>query len=129
MKAKDFYVDFLGFAMDWQHRFENGLLRYVQISKDCCILYLSEHHGDGSLGTALRIETNELDAFQRNLLAKRYPYARPGIQETPWGSRDMSIRDPFGNRLTFTDAMSIDDRKTRRAKNNVPRSQPRQKQS
>ena len=108
MKAKDFYVDFLGFAMDWQHRFENGLLRYVQISKDCCILYLSEHHGDGSLGTALSIATNELDAFQRNLLAKRYPYARPGIQETPWGSRDMSVIDPFGNRLTFTETISTD---------------------
>jgi len=24
----------------------------------------------------------------------------------PWGSRDMSIRDPFGNRLTFTSAIS-----------------------
>jgi hypothetical protein len=22
----------------------------------------------------------------------------------PWGTRDMSVKDPFGNRLTFTDA-------------------------
>jgi uncharacterized glyoxalase superfamily protein PhnB len=107
-KAKEFYVDFLGFTIDWQHRFENGLPLYMQISKDICILHLSEHHGDGSPGAALRIETTELEAYQKTLLAKQYPYARPGIEETPWGSRDMSIRDPFGNRLTFTDAISAD---------------------
>jgi uncharacterized glyoxalase superfamily protein PhnB len=24
------------------------------------------------------------------------------IEKTLWGSRDMSVTDPFGNRLTFT---------------------------
>jgi hypothetical protein len=24
----------------------------------------------------------------------------------PWGTRDMTIADPFGNRLTFTSAIS-----------------------
>ncbi len=104
-KATEFYVEFLGFTVDWRHRFENGLPLYMQISKDGCILHLSEHHGDSCPGAALRIETPELEAFQQALLAKQYPYARPGIEDTPWGSRDMSIRDPFGNRLTFTDAI------------------------
>ncbi|MDC4224515.1 MAG: glyoxalase superfamily protein [Candidatus Manganitrophus sp.] len=106
VKAREFYIDFLGFKIDWEHRFEEGLPLYMQLSKDDCIIHLSEHHGDGSPGTAMRIETNELDAFQKQLLAKNYRYARPGIEETPWGSRDMSIRDPFGNRLTFTNTIS-----------------------
>ena len=59
-----------------------------------------------SPGAALRIETNELEAFQKQLLAKHYKYARPGIEEMPWGTRDMSIADPFGNRLTFTTGIS-----------------------
>ena len=104
-KAKEFYVDFLGFKVDWEHRFEEKLPLYMQISKDGCIIHLSEHHGDCSPGGAIRIETNELEAFQRQLLAKQYKYARPGIQEMPWG-KDMSVSDPFGNRLTFTNAMS-----------------------
>jgi len=54
----------------------------------------------------MRIETNELEAFQKQLLAKHYKYARPGIEEMPWGTRDMSIADPFGNRLTFTTGIS-----------------------
>ena len=101
-KAREFYVDFLGFTVDWQHRFEPGLPLYMQVSRDGCVLHLSEHHGDGSPGAAIRIETSELDAFHAELAAKRYRYARPGIEEMPWGTRDMSVTDPFGNRLTFT---------------------------
>jgi hypothetical protein len=32
-KAKEFYIDFLGFKVDWEHRFEAGLPLYMQISK------------------------------------------------------------------------------------------------
>jgi uncharacterized glyoxalase superfamily protein PhnB len=105
-KAREFYVDFLGFKVDWEHRFEPGLPLYLQISLDGCVLHLSEHHGDCSPGAAMRIETTELDTFQQKLLAKQYKNARPAVQEMPWGSRDMSITDPFGNRLTFTTAIS-----------------------
>jgi uncharacterized glyoxalase superfamily protein PhnB len=105
-KAKEFYIDFLGFRIDWEHRFEESLPIYMQISKDGCIIHLSERHGDCNPGAAMRIETNELEAFQQELLAKGYKYARPGIEEMPWGSRDMSVTDPFGNRLTFTSALS-----------------------
>jgi hypothetical protein len=87
---------------------------YMQISKDCCIIHLSEHHGDGSPGAAMRIDTNDLGAFQEQLLAKDYKYARPGIEETPWGSRDMSVHDPFGNRLTCTSAISTSQGKCTR---------------
>lgn len=104
-QAKEFYVDFLGFKVDWEHRFAEGLPLYMQISKDGCTIHLSEHHGDGSPGAAMRIETNELEEFQKQLAAKGYKYARPGIEEMPWG-RDMSVRDPFGNRLTFSSAVS-----------------------
>jgi uncharacterized glyoxalase superfamily protein PhnB len=105
-KAKEFYVGFLGFKVDWEHRFEPCLPLYMQISKDGCILHLSEHHGDCSPGAAMRIETEALEAFQKELAAKGYRYARPQIEDMPWGSRDLSIRDPFGNRLTFTSAIS-----------------------
>ena len=105
-KAREFYIGFLGFKVDWEHRFEAGLPLYMQISRDGCVLHLSEHHGDCSPGAAMRIETSELDAFHRELAVKQYKYARPGIEEMPWGTRDMSVKDPFGNRLTFTEAIS-----------------------
>jgi uncharacterized glyoxalase superfamily protein PhnB len=105
-KAKDFYLGFLGFKVDWEHRFEAGLPLYMQVSRSGCVLHLSEHHGDCSPGAAMRIETDQIEALQAELAAKRYKYARPEIEDTPWGSRDLSVRDPFGNRLTFTNAVT-----------------------
>ncbi len=105
-RAREFYVDYLGFGVDWEHRFSDDAPLYLQVSKDECVIHLSEHHGDCCPGGAMRIATTELDTFEQELLAKDYKYYRPAIQKMPWGTRDMSITDPFGNRLTFTDAAS-----------------------
>lgn len=105
-KTREFYIDFLGFNVDWEHRFEDDLPLYMQVSKGDCILHLSEHHGDSCPGSAMRIEVDNIDSYQKELLEKQYGNARPGIQDQPWGSRDMSISDPFGNRLVFTNAIS-----------------------
>ena len=48
-----------------------------------------------------RIEDPDVDAFCRELNDKKYKYARPGIQEMPWGAREMTLNDPFGNKLIF----------------------------
>lgn len=104
-KAKEFYVDFLGFKIDWEHRFADDLPLYMGISKGDCVLHLSGHFGDACPGAALRIAIDDVDAYQQELLAKQYKHARPGVHNQPWGSREMSIHDPFGNRLIF--AMTI----------------------
>lgn len=36
--AQSFYLDFLGFQLDWQHQFEDNFPLYLQISKDDCII-------------------------------------------------------------------------------------------
>lgn len=103
--ARQFYIDYLGFVIDWEHRFEEGLPLYMQVSRDNCVLHLSEHHGDCSPGAAMRIETNDIEGYHLELSKKVYKNARPSIEQTPWDSKDMSIKDPFGNRLTFTNAI------------------------
>ena len=104
-KAREFYVGYLGFRIDWEHRFAPGMPLYLQVSRDSCVLHLSEHHGDACPGATLRIATEDIDDLQRELQQKRYGYAHATIEAMPWGSRDMSLRDPFGNRLTFTDSV------------------------
>lgn len=101
-KAREFYLDFLGFRIDWEHRFEPDLPLYLQVSRGGCRLHLSEHHGDASPGAALRIPMQGLDELHAELSAKRYKHARPGIEQAPWG-RDLTVRDPFGNRLVFAE--------------------------
>lgn len=100
-KAREFYVDFLGFAVDWQHRFGDGFPLYLQLSHDGCVPHLSEHHGDASPGSTIRIETADIAALERELQARDYRYAKPQLEDAPWGERFFTITDPFGNRLTF----------------------------
>ncbi|KVM51567.1 bleomycin resistance protein [Burkholderia ubonensis] len=99
-KAYCFYLDYLGFTLDWEHRFEPGLPLYAQIKRDSVVLHLSEHHGDSTPGSATFVPVNDIDALHRELLEKNYTYARPGVETLDWG-RQMQITDPFGNRLRF----------------------------
>lgn len=52
-KAREFYVAFLELSVDWEHRFGDNFPLYMQVSKDTCIIHLSEHYGDCSPGSAV----------------------------------------------------------------------------
>lgn len=97
-KAREFYVDFLGFAVDWEHRFDPGMPLYLQVSWDGVVLHLSEHHGDATPGSTVFVPVTGIDALHAELIAKQYAYARPGLADLPWG-RQIDVADPFGNRL------------------------------
>lgn len=99
-KAREFYLDFLGFQVDWEHRFEPDLPLYMQVRRSGLTLHLSEHHGDATPGSAVFIPVEDIDALQRELIAKQSGYARPGVEAVGWG-REMQVADPFGNRLRF----------------------------
>lgn len=99
--TKHFYFQFLGFQLDWEHRFEEGFPLYMQISCGGCVIHLSEHFGDCNPGAALRIETDEIEALHSRLIAKQYKYARPGLETAPWGSKEITVTDPSGNRIVF----------------------------
>ena len=100
-KAKEFYIDFLGFTIGFEHRFEPGTPLYMGLSLDGCFIHLSEHHGDASPGAHIRIECSNVDELQKRLIEKHYKYGRPGVADMPWGTRELNAHDPFGNRLTF----------------------------
>lgn len=102
-KAKEFYLGFLGFTLDWEHRFADGMPLYMQISRNGFALHLSEHHGDGSPGAVVFVAMTGLDAFHREVSAKGYRYLRPGIEDCEWDAREMAVTDPFGNRIRFTE--------------------------
>ena len=105
-KAKEFYIDFLGFKIDWEHRAEGPL--YMQISLGECLVHLSEHSGDCCPGAAVKFHTDTIEEYVEELVTKDCPpgVAKQdlGVAEQPWGSLDMLLIDPFGNRLIFTNA-------------------------
>ena len=100
-KAREFYIEWLGFSVVFEHRFEPDLPLFMQISLGEVVLYLSEHHGDCSPGAKIVIETTGVAEYQASLMAKKYGYARPGLVDQPWGATTMTIADPFYNRIEF----------------------------
>jgi catechol 2,3-dioxygenase-like lactoylglutathione lyase family enzyme len=105
-KARMFYVGYLGFHVDWEHRFEPGFPLYMQVSQNGLTLHLSEHHGDGSPGVVVVVRATGLEAYQREIAAKDYRFARPGLEVAPWNARVMEVIDPSGNRLRFNEPVA-----------------------
>lgn len=100
-KADEFYLEYLGFKVDWDHRFDDNAPLYRQVSRGGLVLHLSEHHGDGSPGVHVRVTMKGLEAYHGELQAKAYRYLKPGIEEGPTGGQELAVMDPFGNRITF----------------------------
>jgi catechol 2,3-dioxygenase-like lactoylglutathione lyase family enzyme len=107
-KAREFYVDFLGFSIDWEHRFEPGLPLYMQVSRAGILIHITEHHGDGSPGANIRIDVTGLHGFHEELTATRYKNMRPGLETPEWGGTEMTVIDPAGNRIIFCEADTPD---------------------
>lgn len=102
-KAKEFYLEFLGFTLDWEHRFDENAPLYAQVSRAGLIVHLSGHHGDATPGAAAFVRMKGVRAFQQELVAKNYKHNRPGLQEEPWGLVT-SVTDPFNNRIHFCES-------------------------
>ena len=99
-KAREFYLDFLGFSVEFEHRFEADLPLYLGISRNGLQLHLSEHHGDASPGATLFVPMSNIEALRDELQQKKYGYGRPEIVSQAWG-KVLEVYDPFGNRIRF----------------------------
>ena len=104
-KAREFYLGYLGFQLDWEHRFEPELPLYMQVSRDGLVLHLSEHYGDGTPGSVFRVDVQGVRELHAELDAKGYGYYRPGLNETPWETLELTLLDPFGNRLILSEPL------------------------
>jgi hypothetical protein len=100
--TRSFYVDFLEFEIVFEARFHESAPLFMGVRKDGCQLRLSGHFGDATPGSAVLIEVTGLDDYLQRLREKNYKHARPGQPVTQsWGSREIGITDPSGNRLIF----------------------------
>ena len=103
-EARDFYLRYLGFKVLFEHRFEPGFPLYMAVRRGGCELHLSEHHGDATPGAAVRIEVGDVEALLAELNGRGHARMRPGIVDQDWGTREIMLTDPFGNRVVFWQA-------------------------
>ncbi len=100
-KAKAFYVDYLGFKIDWEHRFDEQAPLYMQLTRGNLTIHLSEHHGDCCPGSTVFVWMTGIEGFHEELKAKNYGYLRPGLETTFYQTLSVHVTDPFGNRVRF----------------------------
>lgn len=105
-KAREFYLGYLGFEVDFEARFSEDAPLFMGIFRGNAMLFLSEHHGDGAPGLHVCIEMSGLDDLHAELGAKRYKYMNPGITTQEWGTRMITVYDPFNNRISFREPIA-----------------------
>ena len=98
--ALGFYLNYLGAAETFSHRFDPKAPLYLGVQLHGADLHLSEHFGDATPGSSVRLKIEDLPRYHAQLIKATYPNANPSITEQPWGL-DMPISDPFGNRIIF----------------------------
>lgn len=102
--ARAFYVDYLAFDVEWEHRFEPGLPLYLRVRRGEAVLDLSEHHGDGTPGTVVWIPVPSAEALHAELSARPHARLRPGFDHDAPGGPTLEVIDPFGNVLRFCES-------------------------
>ena len=105
-KAIEFYVGWLGFAIQWEHEFEPGTPKYIEVKRDDIVFHLSEHHGDGTPGTHVFIWCQGVKEYHAELIGKKYKYNKPGLEETFYGAWSFVVNDPFNNKISFNEKKS-----------------------
>ena len=99
-RSKAFYVDGLGFHVEWEHRFKPGLPVFAQINRDGMVLFLTEHTGDCPVGGLVHFYVPDVDGWYAEFQGKGVPVHEPPNQ-TIQGLRDMTVLDLDGNKLRF----------------------------
>jgi catechol 2,3-dioxygenase-like lactoylglutathione lyase family enzyme len=102
-----FYVDGLGFTVDWEHRFEPGFPVFMQLTRAGQQIFLTEHEGDCKVGGAAYFVVPDVDACHEAFVSRGVvPTECPTDQA--WGPREMVVTDPDGNRLRFANDLGSD---------------------
>jgi uncharacterized glyoxalase superfamily protein PhnB len=105
-EAKAYYVDWLGFRIDWEFRFEPSYPVYMQVSRDGLVLHLSQHEGDNPAGVMCHADVDDLDALVTEWKARRPDFTQE-VQMTPWNAKHISLKDPFGNTLGINQLLPV----------------------
>lgn len=104
-KSKAFYLDYLGFGIDWEHRFGDSpdSPLYMQIHHGDSVLHLNGHAVAESPICEVRIPVEGLENYCEHLIAKEAEFPTPRVDDPRYEGRktDMNLYDPSGNHLVF----------------------------
>ena len=98
-RSKGYYVEKLGFSVEWEHRFGPNFPVFMSVTRDGMQIYLSEHAGDCQVGGLVHFLIPDVDAWHREFMEKGAVVAEAPNDDL--GFRNMTVTDPDGNQLRF----------------------------
>jgi len=103
--ARSFYLEYLGYKIEWEHRFSDAADSplYMEVSQGASVLHLNGHATEETPVCEVRIPVEGLQGFCDFLAAKETQFENPEIVDPRYEGRktDLNIVDPFGNHLVF----------------------------
>lgn len=109
--AVDFYVSWLGFALDWEWREAPGRPSIIAISRDGIGMMLNE--AVPARDAWLTLKVRDLRALAEEWNGRR-PSSAEIIIEPPYEIPTVMLTDPFGNRLHFAQPVDAEEERRRR---------------
>lgn len=101
-----FYIDSLGFKLAWQW---GSPIEMAAVCRDQVEITLTCRADARPTGISrLYVQVSNIDSYLAQLLAADVPVT-VAIDDRPYGMRDFSIIDPFGNILCFGQPLHGDD--------------------
>ena len=103
-EGRAFYVDYLGFEVDWECRFNPDAPVFMQVRLGDAHIHLDGHATEDSPRSQVNIPVLGLQNYCDLLIAKGADYPKPCIEDVRYVGRptDMNVEDPFGNLLIFS---------------------------
>jgi catechol 2,3-dioxygenase-like lactoylglutathione lyase family enzyme len=116
--AIQFYVDFLGCTLDFGGpNMGPGTAYFGQVSKAATTLQLAQAAYDASQGATVFIWLDGIDDWRAYLNRRRTQIPvwgpavwTPEVEPAQWDGRVLTIADPFGNHLRFSEPNDAADR-------------------
>ena len=99
-RSKAFYVNGLGFTVEWEHRFEPHFPVFMSIVRDGMQIYLTEHTGDCQVGGLVHFSVSDVDSYYSEFLTRKIAVQEPPNEDLE-GLRCMTVVDPDSNQLRF----------------------------
>lgn len=101
-EAMDFYRDTLGFTVRSTYRADPGRddPAYHVMVRDEAILHVSSFPGDGVAGGVVNFAVTDIEQVHDDLV-RRGVDVGSGVMHQTWGTREVYVRDPAGNKIRF----------------------------
>jgi uncharacterized glyoxalase superfamily protein PhnB len=107
--AEAFYCGQLGFRRLFRYAPFGGTDPcFMGVERDGVRLNVSSFSGDGIPGTAVSLETDEVDSLHGELVSRGVSIEMAPADQS-WGARELYVRDPDGNQLRFQQRIGSED--------------------